>query len=213
PIMCLLVLLFAFRQAKLRNQQSVVKLKNQYTIVVDAGHGGDDSGAKNTDGTSEKDMTLLMAQKIKEINNNPNIHVILTRESDKSVSVKDRADFAKEVKADLLISLHMDNDLSGKATGVKYIIPKNTNPNYNESRVLALALQDNVSSIFSKSNGVETRLHRIWVLEESQMPAVIVECGFISNANDIQNVKLKSGEIAEKILNGVNAYLSGKETH
>ena len=211
PIMCLLILLFAFRQTNPITSNTAIKLKNQYTIVIDAGHGGNDSGGKGIDGTSEKDMTLLIAQKIKETNNNPNIQIILTRESDKFVSVKDRANVANELKADLFISIHMDNDLAGKSSGVKYIISKNTNPNYNESRDLATELQKNISSVFSKSNGVETRLHSIFVLEESQMPTVIFECGFISNAKDIENVKSKPGEIAEKILNGATAYLLRKD--
>jgi len=72
-------------------------------------------------------------------------------------------------------------------------------------------LQKSISSVFSKTNGLETRKHSIWVLEESKMPAVIFECGFISNAKDIENVKSKPGEIADKILNGATAYLSRKE--
>lgn len=213
PILCLLILLFAFRQSNPMTSSTVANLKNQYIVVIDAGHGGDDSGGKGIDGTSEKDMTLLIAQKIKETNNNPNIHIILTRESDKTVSVKDRANFANELKADLFISIHMDMDLAGKSSGVKYIISKNTNPNYNESSVLATELQKSISSVFSKTNGLETRKHSIWVLEESQMPAVIFECGFISNANDLENVKAKQVEIAEKILNGVTAYFSKKESN
>jgi N-acetylmuramoyl-L-alanine amidase len=212
PILCLLILLFAFRQSNPMTSSTVVNLKNQYTVVIDAGHGGDDSGAKGVYGTLEKEMTLLIAQKIKEINNNPNIKILLTRESDKTVSVKDRVNFANEIKADLFISIHMDMDLAGKSSGVKYIISKNTNPNYNESSVLATELQKSISSVFSKTNGLETRKHSTWVLEESQMPAVIFECGFISNAKDIENVKSKPGEIAEKILNGATAYLSRKES-
>jgi hypothetical protein len=105
----------------------------------------------------------------------------------------------------------MDIDLGGKSNGVKYIISKNTNPNYDESKVLATELQKNISSVFSKSNGVETRKHSIWVLEESKMPAVIFECGFISNAPDLEIVKSKPVEIAEKILSGATAYLLRKD--
>ncbi|MEI7670431.1 MAG: N-acetylmuramoyl-L-alanine amidase, partial [Pseudomonadota bacterium] len=108
PILCLLILLFAFRQTNPITKNTVVKLNKQYTVVIDAGHGGKDSGGKGIDDTSEKEMTLLIAQKLKEINNNPNIKIILTRESDKFVSPPDRANFANEVKADLLISIHMD---------------------------------------------------------------------------------------------------------
>jgi N-acetylmuramoyl-L-alanine amidase len=193
------------------DSNAVLKLKNQYTIVIDAGHGGDDSGGKGVYGTSEKEMTLLIAQKIKEINNNPNIKILLTRESDKTLSVKDRVNFANEIKSDLMISIHMDNDLAGKSNGVKYIISTNSNPNYNESKALASELQNYVTSVFPKTNGIETREHEIWVLEKSQMPAVIFECGFISNANDLEKVKTNQVEISEKVLNGVTAYFSRKE--
>ena len=72
---------------------------------------------------------------------------------------------------------------------------------------LKITLED---LLFSKTNGVETRLHKIWILEESQMPAVIFECGFISDRKDVQNVKSKQTEIAMSILDGISSYLSNK---
>lgn len=212
PILCLLILLFAFRQTNPITTNTVVKLNKQYTIVIDAGHGGEDSGGKGIDGTSEKEMTLLVAQKLKEINNNPNIKIILTRESDKFVLPQERANFANEVKADLLISIHMDIDLTGKSSGVKYFISKNTNPNNYESKVLATELQRNISSVFSKTYGVKTMERKVSILEESHMPTVIFECGFLNNAKDLEIVKSKPVEIAEKILSGATAYLLRKES-
>ena len=75
PIMAATVLLFAFRNGNL-NSKPIIKLDKQFTVIIDAGHGGDDLGASAVDGTTEKDLALSIAQKVKALNNNPNINRI-----------------------------------------------------------------------------------------------------------------------------------------
>ena len=89
------------------------------TIVIDPGHGGKDPGAVGfSQKHYEKDITLSIAQKLRDIiTANTQIKVFLTRESDKFISLRERTEFANEVKADLFISIHInardDKDVSG----------------------------------------------------------------------------------------------------
>lgn len=122
PIMAATVLLFAFRNGNL-NSRPIIKLDKQFTVIIDAGHGGDDLGASAVDGTNEKDLALSIAQKIKALNNNPNINIVLTRESDRFINVVDRANFANASNANLFVSIHMDKAGTAKFTGTTCYIP------------------------------------------------------------------------------------------
>ncbi|MFN9959286.1 MAG: N-acetylmuramoyl-L-alanine amidase, partial [bacterium] len=82
--MAVTILLFAFRNGS-DDSRLITKLDKKYTIIIDAGHGGNDVGATSSDGTREKDLTLDIALKVKSLNNNPNIEILLSRDSDKSV--------------------------------------------------------------------------------------------------------------------------------
>ena len=78
-----------------------------HTIAIDAGHGGDDEGAKGADGTKEKDVTLAVARKLKAaLETKLGVRVLLTREDDRNVPLDDRTSVANNGKADLFISLH-----------------------------------------------------------------------------------------------------------
>ncbi len=79
------------------------------TIVIDAGHGGEDPGAKGRRGTYEKSVTLTIARKLKTlINEDPNMRAVLTRDGDYFIPLGTRVDKARRVKADLFVSIHAD---------------------------------------------------------------------------------------------------------
>ncbi len=122
PIIAATVLLFAFRNGNL-NSRPIIKLDKQFTVIIDAGHGGDDPGASAVDGTTEKDLALSIARKVKALNNNPNINIVLTRESDRFINVVDRANFANASNANLFVSIHMDKAGTAKFTGTTCYIP------------------------------------------------------------------------------------------
>ncbi len=86
---------------------SATPVSSVRTIAIDAGHGGDDEGAKGADGTKEKDVTLAVARKLKAaLETKMGVRVLLTREDDRSVTLDDRTAVANNGKADLFISLH-----------------------------------------------------------------------------------------------------------
>src|SRR5262249_14215107 len=80
------------------------------TIVIDAGHGGEDPGAIGRRGTREKDITLTVARRLKTlIDAEPNMRALLTRNGDYFLELKDRVKKARDVRADLLVSIHADS--------------------------------------------------------------------------------------------------------
>jgi N-acetylmuramoyl-L-alanine amidase len=209
PIMATTVLLFAFRNGKL-NSRPIIKLDKQYTVIIDAGHGGDDLGASAVDGTTEKDLALAFALKVKSINNNPNINIVLTRESDRFLNVVDRANIANASNANLFVSIHMDNAGDENFSGTTCYIPSKNKLYSKESNMIAKNLIDATGELFPKSK-ITTRKKGIWVLENVKMPSVLFESGYISNPNDLKLVKANEEKIANMILDGIESYLANKK--
>jgi N-acetylmuramoyl-L-alanine amidase len=88
------------------------------TIAIDAGHGGEDPGARGRRGTSEKSVTLLIARKLKAIvDAEPNMRALLTRDGDYYLALGDRVEKARRVKADLFVSVHADAFVKPHARG------------------------------------------------------------------------------------------------
>ncbi len=91
------------------------------TIVIDPGHGGKDPGAIGYRKTREKDITLIIAKKVKQIMRKelPDVKILLTRSTDKFVSLQDRTKFANSKHADLFVSIHCNASKSRKASGTE----------------------------------------------------------------------------------------------
>lgn len=87
-------------------------------IAIDAGHGGEDSGAKGYNDTYEKNVTLAIARKLKELmDETPDMHGVLIRDGDYFISLNGRVQKARQVRADLLISIHADAFIKPHARG------------------------------------------------------------------------------------------------
>lgn len=92
--------------------------KRIITIAIDAGHGGEDPGARGAKGSHEKDITLAIAKKLKTlVDNEPNMRGILTRDGDYFVSLGGRVVKARKLRADLFISIHADSFTKSSARG------------------------------------------------------------------------------------------------
>jgi N-acetylmuramoyl-L-alanine amidase len=88
------------------------------TIVIDAGHGGEDPGARGANGSEEKDVTLAIAQILKDkIDREPNMRAVLTREGDYFIPLGQRVEKARRVQADLFVSIHADAFIRPDARG------------------------------------------------------------------------------------------------
>jgi TonB-dependent SusC/RagA subfamily outer membrane receptor len=213
PLLATVVLLFAFRKKEADNN---IPLNRVYTVVVDAGHGGTDNGV-SVDGTTEKDLNLLMLKAIKAANTNDKIKLIFTRETDVFQSPIEKANFVNEQKADLFISLHTnwDTKKNSKVNGIEIYIPNNADrKNIEQCNSFANAINQSLQESFI-SNGIKTRSKGIWVLKATECPAALIECGFISNAKDLAMLKdeTQRKKMAELILTGIGNYLKAFETN
>jgi N-acetylmuramoyl-L-alanine amidase len=188
-------------------------------VVLDAGHGGADAGGKGADGTTEKDLSLQLTKKIKALNTNPNIEIILTREDDTYQTPKEKSAFANEQIADLFISVHIDNaqqkDADNK-TGMSVWVARDSFSNSIASKLFASA----IIGRFENNYGLDVpkspmqRQLGIWVLQATKAPSVLIEAGYISNDKDRAYLKSDKGQeaFATNVLNALNDYATGKYT-
>lgn len=163
-------------------------------IYLDPGHGGSDPGAVGN-GLKEKDLTLKIARKIRDLlKNYENVSVRMSRDSDKFISLTARANDANKWGADYFVSIHIN---AGGGTGFESFI-------YNGTVSKAtVANQNIVHPEIVKDTGFKDRGRKranFAVLRQTKMPAILTENGFIDNAADAK--KLKSDSFLDKIAQG-----------
>lgn len=185
--------------------------KNIYKniVVLDPGHGGPATGAKYFSAL-EKDINFKILYTLGEkyFNaSNSKIKAYYTRTSDNDVDLYDRAAFAKEVGADLFVSLHMNASTasSAKGTEVYYSTQNNTkNKSGLNSEILASRLLNDLLPIISTSNR-GTKKARFVVVHHNTVPAVLIELGFMSNQSDFNKITNQSNQekVAKQIYNSL----------
>jgi N-acetylmuramoyl-L-alanine amidase len=108
----------AAKQVESRKGTAAPRVVRLTTIVIDAGHGGEDPGARGRDGTHEKDVTLAIARKLKAlVDAEQNMRAVLTRDGDYFVPLVERVNKARKVRADLFVSVHADAYVKPYARG------------------------------------------------------------------------------------------------
>lgn len=187
-----------------------VELSREFIVMLDAGHGGYDEGATATDGTKESDISLELVKTIVEENNNENIKLVLTRESDIYQSPIVKVELTKQSKADVLVSMHVETSTNKDEKGIDLYIPgqdtlSNYKTSYQLANVLANTFSDNQLTVRIKKRQVG-----IWIINKAERPAVLIEAGFLSNKEDLKKVKNKNYQrkLARVILNGIERYLA-----
>ena len=193
------------------------------TIVIDAGHGGEDIGARGATGVLEKDITLALARRLKSaIESRLGVRVLLTRDADQAVPIDDRAALANNSKADLFVSLHANASARQTVSGAqiyffsadhaaddprKTTMPPQTLPAFGGgSRVIEMipwemAQLRHLGESGSLAGAVEEQCRDrvrmnpspvlqapLRVLAGANMPAVLVEIGFLTNPDDEQQI-------------------------
>lgn len=184
-----LVVIFAFKPV------------DKKIIVIDAAHGGKDLGAV-ANGFQEKKLVESIAQKIKSQNKNENIEIVLLRDGDHEMELKDRVSIINNLNPGLVISLHINASENFNKNGVEAYI--SSNPQFKEvSKSNAEIVVDKVAgNYFSKE---EIKEANFYILKNSKCPAVTLEVGYLSNINDRNYITSEKGqtEIANKILEAV----------
>ncbi|WP_121665782.1 N-acetylmuramoyl-L-alanine amidase family protein [Mesonia aquimarina] len=168
-------------------------------VVIDAGHGGKDSGTTNED-AKEKDITLQLVQKLKEVNTSKELELVFTRENDEFISLEERIKIANTNNADFIISLHVNSSNNKNDNGIEAY----TKANSSDSRTISFVSSLVAELIFNNSplQKTEMRKANFKILRDSKAPAVLLELGFISNLENKAYITSKKGQtkLAESIL-------------
>jgi N-acetylmuramoyl-L-alanine amidase len=217
------------------------------TVAIDAGHGGDDGGARGSGGTLEKDITLAVARRLKAaLEGRLGLRVIMTRDDDRLVPIESRAAQANNNKADLFISLHANASFRPEVTGaVVYVASFNAADLLNErlgterlpvfggglrtveivrwnmaqishraeSEQLAQAVAESFTGrVPLGSNAIERAPLRL--LESANMPAVLVEMGYLTNTEQEQALTTPElqNAVASALFDGVLRFREGNAT-
>jgi N-acetylmuramoyl-L-alanine amidase len=164
--------------------------KEKKVIVIDAGHGGHDFGAKN-DEWNEKNLTSLIAKKIKEMHSDSDVEIHFTRTDDEFIDLKKRGDFINNLNADLVISLHVNQNKNTDTNGFEIFISDKNNL-IEESKIFAEKLSSKLSKTQLRNRGL--KFAPFMILKNSPCPSMVVELGFISNENDRKYITSEKGQ-------------------
>ncbi|WP_339627957.1 N-acetylmuramoyl-L-alanine amidase [uncultured Maribacter sp.] len=163
------------------------EISAQKRIVIDVGHGGKDAGAIGINGIKEKDVVLDIANAILRLNNDLEkpLDIYLTRYKDTLISLSDRANLAKTLKADLFVSLHCNHSDNPNARGIEVYTSKKQGIYSEESVFLGYQIEKTLC----KAIGYESRgakFANFQVLRETvdYCASVLLELGFLSNTDE-----------------------------
>ena len=192
-------------QSYYENERTVTT--TQPLIIIDAGHGGIDPGS-DSQGILEKVINLEIALKLQEVLIENGYAVLMTREDDSSLELRERSDFANEQEADLFISLHQNcyaQDESVNGIEVYYNSDKTTN-----DQQLAQMIQEAlINETGAKNRGIRSD-NGLVVTRETKMPAVLVETAFISNDYELDLITSEDyqNKVVEGIITGIENFLN-----
>nr|WP_228725071.1 N-acetylmuramoyl-L-alanine amidase [Caproicibacter fermentans] len=193
------------------------------TVVIDAGHGGEDGGASGSSGIPEKEINLSISKDLEQLLTVSGYHVVMTRTSDTSIgdntlgTIRERkvSDMHERLKIlqkqgnCIFISIHQNYFTQSQYNGTQIFYSKNNA----ESKPLAEDLRAKVMELLQKDNKRQAKpaTSSIFLLWEAKVPAVLVECGFLSNAEEETKLKdpVYQKKIAFAIYSGFLDYCSG----
>ena len=191
-----------------------------YVIIVDAGHGLPDGGAVTNSGIRESDINLQVAKDLEKELDCLGYSVIMTRKDENNIADSDKQDTIRKMKvsdltnrvkiinesnADMCISIHMNKFASEKYYGWQTFYNKNSEYN----KILAEKIQKGISNNIKRENNREAiSIKNIKLTDESKIPTAIVECGFLSNEEDLRLLQTEEyrKNLVEGIIEGIENY-------
>ncbi len=171
------------------------------TVVLDAGHGGFDRGGIPHQSVAEKTMTLDVAERVRKILRAAGYRVIMTRDSDVFVTLGERTRIANSYSNAIFVCIHFNSATRAGANGIE--------PYYYSSQSAALAASIHrqvVAGTTSENRGIRRRGY--YVLRRTSVPAVLVECGFLTNPTEARLVLQSS--YRERLADHIAAGIMGK---
>ncbi len=182
---------------------------DEKTVCIDAGHGGESSGAVLGD-RLEKNDTLRLSLLVRDILKGRGYTVVMTRDDDSDVSLADRCKIANREKASLFVSIHRNSSTSADAVGMEMWI-HSVNPT--DDKLLAQNILDCLQTVgISANRGIHTGYRdgdtmNYYINRHTKMPSVLAEIGFISSKVDNKDFDEKLNDYALAIANGIEMTL------
>ena len=193
------------------------------TIIIDAGHGSPDGGAVGSSGVLEKDLNLSVAISLQKFFESNGTQVLLTRSDDNGIydvsgsiknkkvsDIKNREEFIKNSDAEAFISIHMNKFSDSVYSGPQVFYSANNK----NSELLAKCIQKSMIAALNPQNKREVKKadSSIYLLDKAQIPAVLVECGFLSNAEEERLLKDEKyqRQLAWSVYCGIIEYFNEK---
>lgn len=180
-------------------------------VVIDSGHGGKDPGKVGVNGVNEADVNLKIAQKLKKILEAKGVTVIMTREDEgslagsKSEDMQKRVSIINEKKPALAVSVHQNSYSSEEVHGAQVFYYTNSAEGEKAARIMQEALLDVDGDNKRKEKANDT----YYMLKRTDVPVIIVECGFLSNRAeaDLLVTEEYQDRLAEAIAKGILEYM------
>ena len=195
--------------------------EKEIVVVIDAGHGGCDPGAISQDTLAvEKELNLAIAQKLQTYLQEAGYSVVMTRSDDndlaadssgsrKQADMRERKRIIEESDGDLMISVHQNSFPDSKYFGPQVFFQKQRQ----EAAALALLVQSELNSFTAPDNKREAKSNdSYYILKNSPMPAILVECGFVSNRPEAEKLRDEAYQkkVAWGIYSGIEKYLQSE---
>ena len=224
--LCIFALFYGFSQKSTAKHLPTVKVDEFPTLIIDAGHGGEDGGATGFDGSLEKELNLQIAQRLYEALSSSGIPCVMTRKEDillydrtqdykgrkKMLDMQARLNIASQYKDAIFISIHQNSFPVEKYSGFQVYYSQN-DP---DSSILARTLENAVRERLQPSNNRASKNagDSIYLLKHLSCPAVLLECGFISNESECKSLSSEEYQkrLTEVLCDAIVEFINTRQT-
>lgn len=189
-------------------------------VVIDAGHGTPDEGAESNNGVTEAEINLKIALKLQNLLEQSGAEVVLTRSDESAIydldtktlrekkvsDIHNRVKIGNESSADIFVSIHLNKIPQSQYWGWQCFYNQNE-----KSKILAESLQNNLNEAMQKENKrIAMKLDTIYIMKNVEIPISVVECGFLSNAEEEKILQEDDyqNRLAWGIYNGIMDYFN-----
>ncbi len=188
------------------------------TVILDAGHGAPDYGTQSASGTTEQELNLQITLKLQQVLEQSGVKVILTRNDENGIyevdkdsirakkisDMKNRVYIGNSSDADIYLSIHMNYYTESQYNGWQTFYQSSSV----NSKKLATLIQESLNENIEQNKRIPMAIKGAYIMDKVTIPAVIVECGFLSNKGDEEKLKTDSyqSSLAWGIYVGIQKY-------
>ena len=192
--------------------------EGEYCLILDAGHGGQDGGKIGVHREIERDINLQIVRKIQEQlekEKQTKIQVILTREEENGLAednvkdLKERVRLINETRPDLVVSIHQNSYTDERVKGAQVFYHTAST----EGKKVAELMQTSLYTLDETNHRQAKENQTYYLLKKTEVPVIIVECGFLSNPDEAEKLSSESyqDQVAEAVTKGILNYFGKGE--